>query len=394
MPGRRPNRVRASLTAGLAVAVLGAALVVSVRPAATHPRITTTLLWQKDIAPILQRRCFSCHGPGNIAFSLATYAEARPWAAAIREEILTRRMPPWSAAPGYGHFVNDPALTQAEWDLVVAWVDGGAPSGQTLAEERTPPVYVPTDAAWDAGEPSLRLTMPDAIEVAAGAADSVQRIDMATPFTTPTRVHGLAFKPGDRRIVRYATVREAATDRWLFTWTPWSTSMHLPEGTAFVLPAGAKLRVEVGYRGTSEAASDRSEVGLYLDDASSGAVARPQTLVASASTLPAGAAPTRLRGELIVAEATALQALWPEPGPGATSVELTAYLPDGQVRPLVWLREPPAAWPAPYIYAEPVPLARGTRLVMSVYAANPTTAAVTVSPRLHLVGVPPAAATF
>ena len=267
---------------------------------------------------------------------------------------LTRRMPPWPAAPGYGHFANDPALTQGEWDLIVAWVDGGAPSGQTLAEERTPPVYVPADAAWDAGEPSLRLPMPEAHAVSADAADSVHRVDIVTPFTAPTRVHGLAFKPGDRRVVRYASVWDAATDRWLFTWTPWSTSMHLPEGTAYVLPAGARLRVDIGYRGTSEAVSDRSEVGFYFDDPAPGAVARPQTLAAPASTLPPGAAPTRLRGELVVAEPMALHALWPEPGSGATSAALTAYLPDGQVRPLLWLREPPPAWPAPYVYTEPV----------------------------------------
>jgi hypothetical protein len=255
-------------------------------------------------------------------------------------------------------------------------------------------VYVPAEAAWDAGEPSLRLPMPEAHAVSADAADFVHRVDIVTPFTAPTRVHGLAFKPGDRRVVRYASVWDAATDRWLFTWTPWSTSMHLPEGTAYVLPAGARLRVDIGYRGTSEAVSDRSEVGFYFDDPASGAVARPQALAAPASTLPPGAAPTRLRGELVVAEAMALHALWPEPGSGATSVELTAYLPDGQVRPLLWLREPPPAWPASYIYTEPVPLARGTRLVLSVYAANAATTAVTVSPRLHLVGVPPAAATF
>jgi hypothetical protein len=60
---------------------------------------------------------------------LTTYAEARPWARAIREEVLTRRMPKWHAARGYGDFSNDPSLSPFEIALIVAWADGGAPLG-------------------------------------------------------------------------------------------------------------------------------------------------------------------------------------------------------------------------------------------------------------------------
>ncbi|MCC7177133.1 MAG: hypothetical protein IT177_01975 [Acidobacteria bacterium] len=378
----------------LGLGVFGLAAALSTRDVETHPRITTTLLWHKDIAPILQRRCFSCHSPNNVAFSLATFSEARPWAAAIREEVLTRHMPPWSAVAGYGRFQNDPSLTQGEWDLLVAWVDGGAPSGQTLAEEAQAPVFVSEMPMWEHGEPDLVLSAPAATAVPAGAGDEVKRIELQTPFKSAQRVHGLAFRPGERRVVRHAAVYEAGTNRWLFSWTPWATAMHLPEGVAYTLPAGAKLILEIGYHGAEEAASDTSEVGLYLDDAASGAAATTMAIEAAATDLPAGAGPTRIRAEAVLDAATGLQAVYPRLGAGARSLELTAHLPDGNVRPLLWLRDYRTDWPSPYVYTDPVPLPRGTRLVMTAYEANPGETAVKVRPSLSLVRVPSTATTF
>ena len=68
---------------------------------------------------------------------LTTYDEARPWAAAIKEEVLTRRMPKWNAARGYGDFANDPSLSPFEMALIAAWVDGGAPQRDTGRDATT-----------------------------------------------------------------------------------------------------------------------------------------------------------------------------------------------------------------------------------------------------------------
>lgn len=387
----RPSVVASAV---LVAAVVVAVLTVTTRPVETHPRITTTLLWTKDIAPILQRRCFTCHSPNNIAFSLTTYNEARPWAAAIREEVLTRQMPPWSAVGGFGHFANDPTLTQGEWDLLVAWVDGGAPSGQTLAEGDIAPVYVPGEAGWLHGEPDAVISPAKPHSVPAGSPDQIQRFEIATGLGADRRVHGIGFKPGDRRVVRYASVFDAGTNRWLFTWTPWYTTMHLPEGVAFTLKAGTRLSVEIGYRGTEEAATDRSEVGLYFDEASAGGAAVTHSLQAPAVTVAPGASPARVRAEAVLDETTALQAVYPEVSEGTSSLELSAVLPDGSVRPLLWLRDLRLDWPSSYVYLDPVALPRGARLVMTAYIANRGDTAIQAQPRLHLVRVPTTATTF
>jgi hypothetical protein len=101
-----------------------------------HDRITTEVTWDREIAPIFRARCVSCHradGPPE-SIPLATFKDARPWAAAIKEEVMTRRMPKWAAARGYGDFANDPSLSPFEIALIAAWVDGGAP--KTTAKAR------------------------------------------------------------------------------------------------------------------------------------------------------------------------------------------------------------------------------------------------------------------
>ena len=73
-----------------------------------------------------------------MAFSLMTYADARPWAVAIKEEILRRRMPPWGAIKGFGEFRNDTALTPEEMERIVSWTDGGVPEGERKTCPRRP----------------------------------------------------------------------------------------------------------------------------------------------------------------------------------------------------------------------------------------------------------------
>ena len=86
------------------------------------------LTFTKDVAPILQLHCQTCHRPGeSVPFSMLTYEQARPWAKAIKSTVLQKKMPPWFTDPQYGKFSNDRALSQSDINTLVAWVDAGAP---------------------------------------------------------------------------------------------------------------------------------------------------------------------------------------------------------------------------------------------------------------------------
>ncbi|MCZ2146380.1 MAG: cytochrome c [Bryobacterales bacterium] len=107
-----------------------------------HDPITTRITYSREIIRIFEKRCFSCHGEGGAApMSLTKYEDARPWAKAIKEEVLERRMPPWGAVKGFGVFRNEEALSQEEVGLIADWVEGGAPEG----EQKYYPPKISTD---------------------------------------------------------------------------------------------------------------------------------------------------------------------------------------------------------------------------------------------------------
>jgi hypothetical protein len=120
-------------------------------PARAHDVITTKLTWNREISRIIYSRCAGCHHPGGRAFSLMTYAEARPWAVAIKEEILSRRMPPWGAVKGFGNFRNDAGLTGEQIEWITAWVGGGVPEGDPADLESNPKILEPAPSVPSTG---------------------------------------------------------------------------------------------------------------------------------------------------------------------------------------------------------------------------------------------------
>ena len=104
--------------------------------ASAHEVITTQLSWTRNIRSIVHDKCVSCHRPGGSApMSLMSYEDARPWAKAIKFEVLRRSMPPWGAVKGFGTFENDISLSLTEVALISSWVEGGAPEGSRLFDE-------------------------------------------------------------------------------------------------------------------------------------------------------------------------------------------------------------------------------------------------------------------
>src|SRR5437763_10484054 len=88
--------------------------------------------FNKDLLPILQKNCQGCHRPGQAApMSFLTYESTRPWAKAIKQAVVQRKMPPWFADPKVGHFVNDRSLRPADVDTLVKWAEAGAAAGDS-----------------------------------------------------------------------------------------------------------------------------------------------------------------------------------------------------------------------------------------------------------------------
>src|SRR5258707_10127664 len=136
--------------------------------------------FHKDVLPILQKQCQNCHRPGEVGpMSLLTYKEARPWAKAIGEAVLTRKMPPWFADPHFGKFTNARTLSKGEVDTLVAWASSGAPEGNP----KDGPAPIAFVEGWGMGKPDAVFEMPNAFEIPASGTIRYQYRVIPTSFT-------------------------------------------------------------------------------------------------------------------------------------------------------------------------------------------------------------------
>ena len=170
--------------AGLAALLCAAAL----PPAASAQAVT----FNKDVAPLMQRSCETCHRPNSIApMSLQTYEEIRPWARNIRDKITRPdndpdRMPPWFIEKNIGiqNFKEDISLSPEEVATIAAWVDGGAERGNPA--DLPPPIEWPDGKDWSFGEPDLVISSPEHV-LEAVAADWYGLLDSSPTGLTEDR---------------------------------------------------------------------------------------------------------------------------------------------------------------------------------------------------------------
>ncbi|MGH9666674.1 MAG: hypothetical protein ACRD9L_19800, partial [Bryobacteraceae bacterium] len=158
--------------------------------------------FSKDVAPIFYRRCVQCHHPNDIApMSLLDYKSARPWAKAIRESVLTRKMPPWFADPHWGSFSNDGRLASDEIRTIEAWVDAGAAEGNPRDLPRAP-VFT---GGWKLGKPDIVIDIGEDYVTKPGA-DSYEHFVVPTNLTEGVWARALEIRPGNRKVVHHAHV--------------------------------------------------------------------------------------------------------------------------------------------------------------------------------------------
>jgi len=161
---------------------------------------TTQVTFYKDVLPVLQKNCQTCHRPGEAApMSLLTYDQARPWAKSIKQAVVTKKMPPWFADEHYGKFSNDRSMAQADIDTLVNWVDAGAPAGE-IADAPKPIDWV---EGWRIGKPDVVLSMTKPFSVPASGTIDYQYIVVPTGFTEDKYVQMAEARPGNPALVHH-----------------------------------------------------------------------------------------------------------------------------------------------------------------------------------------------
>jgi hypothetical protein len=232
--------------------------------------------------------------PGEIGpMPLLSYDDVRPWAAAIRESVKLRRMPPWFADPKHGTFANNPRLTDEEVGLIDDWAASGA------AEGKQPDVHPGIKPGIKQRlSTDITVTMPVPVSIPAGAVIDYQYVILPLDFKFDRWVRAVEIVPGDRSVVHHAVVyvRES-NSQWLRSvepgvpyapprsdpeslarirdtkadilavYTPGAAVMTCPDGMAKKIPAGSDLVLQIHYTSGKTATVDRTQVGLALSTA-------------------------------------------------------------------------------------------------------------------------------
>ncbi len=357
----------------------------------------------KDVAPILQDHCDECHRSGEIApFSLTSYQSARPWAKAIKEAVLTHKMPPWFADPQYGHFSNDRSLSKRQIDTLVAWVDAGAPDGD-LKDAPAPRRWV---QGWNISTPDAVISMPQPFAIPATGEVDYQYIVLPTGFIEDKWVRMAEVRPSARGVVHHVVVFVRPPEsKWLrgeakpgvpyvpprknpdgslradingnnlaneilTIYTPGMVPDMWKPGVGKRIPAGSDLVMQIHYTTNGKAALDQAKIGLVF--AKHPPARRALTLPPAnlGFRIPPGDANYRVDARLIFPNGATVLSFFPHMHLRGKAFEYRAVYPDGHAETLLKVNPYDFHWQLSYKETAPVVLPPGTRFECSAWFDN------------------------
>ena len=382
---------------------------------------TSPVTFNKDVLPILQKNCQTCHRPGEVApMSFQDYKETRPWAKAIKTAILTRKMPPWFADPQYGHFRNERKLTEAERNTIIQWADNGAPEGE--AKDR--PASVAFVDGWNIGQPDVVFQMPEPFDVPASGTLEYQYIVIPTGFTKDTWVSAAEVRPGNRQVVHHVIVfvrppgstwmkdakpgipfvpvvhqRDANGARVADPQRAESRPANDPQrggdrgsvvnnenlvgyapglqpqdfslgGAAKLIPAGSDIVLQMHYTANGKAATDQSKIGLVLAKETP----RYRFLTMPAATqqfaIPPGDPNYEVRSSITINQDARLVWLMPHMHLRGKDFLFRAVYPTGESETLLNVPRFDFSWQLGYDETRPLALPKGTRIDCTAHFDN------------------------
>lgn len=351
-------------------------------PQFTESRLDTDapVTYSKHVAPIVFRRCVTCHRPGEVApFALTSYEKTVKWSETIREVVEQRRMPPWLANPDHGTFANAARLTDEELTTLVRWIDSGTPEGDPAD---LPPLPKFTEG-WRIPEPDVLLEMPETFTVPATGTVDYQYFTIDPGFTEDKWVRAAEARPGSRSVVHHIVllvqgpgdrpVRETGGlgSELLATFAPGLPPTVFGDGLAKLVPAGSKLVLQVHYTPNGTEQTDRSRVGLvFAEPRTVHKRVRGQFALNFQFRIPPGANNHRVEADHKVAQDTLLVSLFPHMHVRGKSFQFEARYPDGSHEILLDVPRWDFNWQNQYVLAEPKPIPEGTVLHCTAHFDN------------------------
>jgi hypothetical protein len=370
-------------------------------PRLVMPLIGSAVIWaapvptptfNKDVLPILEKRCQDCHRPGEAApMALMNFQDARPWAKSIKQAVLTKKMPPWFADPGVGHFQNDRSLTQAEIDTVVAWVDGGVKEGDPK-DAPAPRTFV---EGWNIGKPDVVLQMPNAFHIPASGQIEYQYVVIPTGLTQDTWVSKTEVRPEARAQMHHVIVyvREPGS-KWLADAKPGVVfvppvsergaslsglggyvpgQVFAPENAphrATLLKAGSDLVFQLHYTANGKPATDRTSIGLTFTKEPPAEKVVSSAVPQFRFAIPPGDPDYKVTGQITVQQDCDLISMMPHAHVRGKAFEYKITRPGAETETILKVPRYDFNWQLTYFPSKPIHLPKGTKIEVTAWYDN------------------------
>jgi hypothetical protein len=351
----------------------------------------STVTFNKDVLPILEKNCQTCHRPGEVApMSLLTYNDARPWAKAMKAAVISKKMPPWLADPSVGHFQNDRTLSAADIATLTAWVDHGAPEG----DAKDKPAPRTFQDGWNI-KPDVIVELPKPFQVPATGTINYKYILVKTNFPEDMWVKAAEMRPGNPKVLHHGKVWvRPPGSHWMESAVPGEAYENETQrqiigrnsgqegndilgkfnpglgaqsfdidGSAKFVPKGSDLVFEMHYTTMGQATEDVSKVGLVLAKSS------PQSRyffnagpTALNLAIPAGDENAEVVSEVTLAHPAKLVYAQPHMHLRGKDFELRLIYPTGETQTVLKIKWD-FNWQIGYEFAKPIDMPKGTRMV-------------------------------
>ena len=357
------------------------------------------------IAPIVYENCVTCHRPGEAApFSLISYDDVKNRGQLISAVTTSRYMPPWQATHGFGDFQDERRLTDAQIQTIATWVKNGMPEGPKAMMPALPKFTT----GWRLGTPDLVLEMTKDFEVPASGPDIFRNFVIPSGLLEDRWVRAVEFRPSARTVVHHALFAYVRSGAYasvdgadgkpgfrglapiganpniapagpLGGWAVGASPRFLPEGLALPMGKGSDFVIQMHFHPTGKAEREKSTVGIYFAPKAPDRMLRVLQLpglfgIGSLQEIPAGGTYAMERSATMPVDVKVYLAN-PHAHYLGKEFKATATLPDGTMKPLLWIQDWDFNWQDGYNYKEPLILPKGTRIDVRITydntAANP-----------------------
>jgi hypothetical protein len=370
-------------------------LVVSLTALAAPAAVT----FHQDVEPILQKNCQECHRPGEIApMSLLTYQQVRPYAKAIKADVLQHKMPPWPADPHYAKFSNDRSLTPAEIEILSKWVDTGAKEGNK-SDAPAPRHFI---EGWNIAKPDVVIQMPAPFEVPAKGEVEYTYFIVPSGLTEDKWIQAVEVRPSDRTVVHHAVIylREPGS-KWmadakpgvpyvpqnlnagsrfanvlgaqndvLTVYTPGMVPDEYKPGQAKQIKAGTDFVIQMHYTSSGKATRDQTSIGLIYAPGEPKERIITTAAVNNRFTIPAGDGNFRAEATVPVVNPMTMLSVFPHMHLRGKAFQYDLIYPNGETKTIMRVDHWSLNWQLSYKLAEPIELKPGMKVKATAWWDN------------------------